>query len=82
MITRIPPVSPGSASRAPFRYLRLPEVLSRIGVSWMTLSRWEKQGRFPKRRKLGHRIVGWVEAEIEQWCAEREVPPASRGGKN
>lgn len=56
------------ASRG-IRYLRQPEVLARVGVSWITLSRWEKQGRFPRRRQLGPNTIAWVEAEIEQWCA-------------
>ncbi|KHK93557.1 helix-turn-helix transcriptional regulator [Novosphingobium malaysiense] len=58
------------------RYLRQPEVLERVGVSWMTLLRWEKQGRFPRRRKIGPRIVAWPEAEIVEWCASREIAPA------
>ena len=53
------------------RYLRQPEVLARIGVSWITILRWERQGTFPKRRRLGLNSVGWIEAEIDQWCAER-----------
>lgn len=63
--------TPDAITSAPLRYLRMPEVLARVGVSWITLWRWEKQGLFPKRRLLGQRVVGWVEAEIDQWCAER-----------
>ena len=55
------------------RYLRLPEVLALIGVSWRTLLRWERQGRFPKRYKIGPRIVAWKQSEIKQWFAERET---------
>jgi len=55
----------------PRRYLRQPDVLARIGVSWMTLRRWEAKGSFPKRCKLGPRIVGWLESEIEDWCAKK-----------
>jgi len=54
------------------KYLRLPELLALLGVSWVTVWRWEKQGLFPKRRKLGPRIVGWREDEILEWCANRE----------
>lgn len=53
------------------RYLRQPEVLARVGVSWVTLVRWEKEGLFPKRRRLGRNTVAWVEGEIEDWCANR-----------
>lgn len=53
------------------RFLRLPAVLERIGVSSASISRWEKKGNFPKRRKLGLNSVAWVEAEIDEWCANR-----------
>lgn len=53
------------------RYLRQPEVLARVGVSWITIYRWEKLGNFPRRRRLGQRTVAWVEAEIDEWCAQR-----------
>lgn len=50
------------------RYLRQPEVLSRVGVSWITLLRWERQGRFLQRCRLGPNTVAWVESEVQQWC--------------
>jgi len=55
----------------PKKYLRQPEVLARVGVSWMTLRRWEDKGTFPKRCKLGDRTVAWVESEIDDWCSRR-----------
>lgn len=59
-------------NHSPIKYLRLPELLALLGVSCVTVWRWEKQGHFPKRRKLGPRIVGWREDEILEWCASRE----------
>ena len=53
------------------RYLRQPEVLARVGVSWITIYRWEKRGEFPRRRHIGRRAVAWVEAEIDDWCAQK-----------
>lgn len=53
------------------RFIRLPEVLARVGVSWITIYRWEREGRFPTRRHLGRNTVAWVEDEVEQWCARR-----------
>jgi prophage regulatory protein len=58
-----------ASARAPDRYLREPEVLKRVGVSWVTLRRWEQQGRFPKRHKIGPRVVAWPESEINNWMA-------------
>lgn len=53
------------------RYLRQPEVIARVGVSWITILRWEKKGRFPQRRRLGPNTVAWREDEIDHWCATR-----------
>lgn len=59
------------------RFLRLPEVLALVGVSWRTLLRWEREGRFPKRYKIGPRVVAWKDCEIKQWFAERDVATTS-----
>lgn len=59
------------SKRSQIRYIRQPEVLARVGVSWITIYRWEKQDHFPKRRRLGRHTVAWVEAEIDEWCAQR-----------
>lgn len=53
------------------RFLRGPEVLARVGVSAITLLRWEQEGLFPQRRKIGKHAVAWVEAEVDEWCANR-----------
>lgn len=55
----------------PVRFLRQPEVLARVGVSWVTLCRWEAAGEFPRRRKIGKHAVAWIESEIDDWCAAR-----------
>lgn len=64
------------------RYLRQPEVLARVGVSHITLWRWEMAGQFPRRRKIGPKLVAWIESEIDEWCANREsvVSSASKKG--
>lgn len=53
------------------RFLRLPEVHARVGLSPMTIWRRQKAGTFPRRVRLGPNAVGWVEEEIEARCAER-----------
>lgn len=53
------------------RFLRLPEVMARVGLSKMTIYRKERDGSFPHRRKIGEHAVAWVEAEINDWCAKR-----------
>jgi len=53
------------------RLIRLPEVLSRTGVSAMTIWRWERRGAFPRRVRIGANCVAWAEPEVESWCEAR-----------
>ncbi|MXX71556.1 MAG: AlpA family transcriptional regulator [Gemmatimonadetes bacterium] len=55
----------------PTRFLRLPEVMKRTGLSRSTIYVRLAAGRFPRPVALGMRAVGWIEAEIEEWVAER-----------
>lgn len=67
----------GVGNVRPTRFLRERDVVDRIGVTGTTLYRWERDGKFPKRRKIGKQAVAWVEAEIEDWCVNR---PSGLGG--
>ncbi len=53
------------------RFLRLPEVLARTGLSRSTIYVRLDQGRFPRPVSLGGRAVGWIEAEVDEWIRER-----------
>ncbi len=53
------------------RILRLPEVLSRVGVKRATLYDWIASGHFPKQIKLGSRSVGWSESSVEKFLKDR-----------
>jgi prophage regulatory protein len=33
--------------------------------------RMEKEGRFPKRVKLGERRIAWVADEVDEWASQR-----------
>lgn len=55
----------------PTRFLRLPEVQDRTGLSRSTIYVRLGQGRFPRPVSLGERAVGWVEAEVDEWIRER-----------
>ena len=63
---------------APVRFLRLPEVLDRTGLSRSTIYIRLDQGRFPRPVSLGARAVGWIESEVDEWIRERIA--ASREG--
>lgn len=65
-------------TRGQVRFLRLPEVLARTGLSRSTIYVRLDQGRFPRPVSLGGRAVGWIEAEVDEWI--REQIEASRGG--
>jgi prophage regulatory protein len=47
--------------------LRRPEVEARTGLSRSTIYAWMKVGTFPKPVKLGARLVGWIDSDIEAW---------------
>ena len=53
------------------RFLRLPEVLARTGLSRSTIYVRLDEGRFPRPVSLGGRAVGWIEAEVDEWIRER-----------
>lgn len=58
-------------TRREVRFLRLPEVLVRTGLSRSTIYVRLEQGRFPRPVSLGARAVGWIEEEIDGWIRER-----------
>ena len=53
------------------RFLRLPEVMARTGLSRSTIYVRLDHGRFPRPVSLGARAVGWIEAEVDEWMRER-----------
>ena len=55
----------------PTRLILRPEVKSRVPYSDVHIWRLEQAGVFPRRVKVGANRVAWVEAEIDQWIAER-----------
>ena len=49
------------------RMLRLPQVVKMTGLSQTTIWRREKDGEFPKRRRLGPTLVAWRSDEVAAW---------------
>lgn len=62
---------PLTAAETAAVYLTIAEVLALIGVSYTTLWRWQAQGRFPHRRRLGPNRVGFLRSEVEEWSRSR-----------
>ena len=59
------------ADGSPARFLRLPEVRTRVPYSRATIYRLIAAGEFPRPYSLGARAVAWLSDEIDAWIAER-----------
>jgi predicted DNA-binding transcriptional regulator AlpA len=57
------------------RLLNKKQVLERVGVSYVSIWKWMRDGKFPQSRLVGRQIF-WLESEIAAWIANRPV----RGG--
>ncbi|ATF93370.1 helix-turn-helix transcriptional regulator [Cedecea neteri] len=49
------------------RFIRVPEVLNRVGFSRTTLYERIKDGSFPDRVKIGLRSIAFIESEVDEW---------------
>ncbi|KPJ97354.1 MAG: hypothetical protein AMJ60_11600 [Desulfobacterales bacterium SG8_35] len=58
------------------RVIRKPELLAIIGLSDPTIWRMEKDGKFPKRLRLGGNSCGWLESEVDGWLQEKAAERA------
>ena len=59
----------GNGSRPHF--LRISEVIRRVGVSRPTIYRWMNKGTFPKQITIGANSVVWLESDITKWMDQR-----------
>ena len=60
----------GEAARqhgAVSRLLRLPEVISRVGLGRSTIYLLVSRAEFPRPISIGDRAVAWVESDIDAW---------------
>lgn len=55
----------------PQRFLRLPEVKLRVGLSRSSIYFRKEQGTFPNSVRLGENSVAWREEDIDRWMAAR-----------
>lgn len=42
-----------------------------VGVSKRTIQRWEKEGKFPRKVKLGENTSAYKAEDIQQWIEEK-----------
>ena len=53
------------------KFIRLPEVKNRTGLSKTTIYEYVQEGRFPASILIGSRAVGWVAEDVDEWIAKR-----------
>ncbi|WP_426576278.1 helix-turn-helix transcriptional regulator [Xenorhabdus stockiae] len=51
--------------------IRLPEAQRRTGYSKAWIYKLISDGEFPKQVKIGPRSIAFIEAEIDNWIAQR-----------
>jgi prophage regulatory protein len=56
----------------PSRFVFKPEVLDRVGVSYVSIWQWMRTGAFPASREVGGKVA-WLESEIDEWMATRPL---------
>lgn len=52
------------AHAPPIRFLRLSQVIDRVGLRKSQIYDLEKRGQFPRRVPIHGRATGWVEEEV------------------
>ncbi len=61
----------------PLKMLRFPSVRERTGLSRTTIWRLERQGAFPRHRRISANAVAWLEHEVSAWIREKSTDAAS-----
>ena len=56
-----------------YQILREPQVSVLTGLSKSTRWRLEREGKFPQKRQLSAKSVGWLASEVEEWVRTRNV---------
>ena len=52
--------------------LTIKETSDLIGISVSTINRLIKQGKFPQKRKISTKRIGFLRYEIDQWIEGKE----------
>jgi prophage regulatory protein len=58
-------------NKAPYNFLRLPQVKATTGLSKSSIYARISEGTFPKQIPLGPRLVVWVESDMQNWITEQ-----------
>lgn len=52
------------------RFIRLEEVINKVGLSRSSIYRRIENDGFPKPVLLGGRASGWLESEVDEWLMQ------------
>jgi prophage regulatory protein len=55
------------------KFLRLPSVINKVGLSRSQIYKLIQQGDFPEPVKIGPKISVWIEEKLEMWM-DAQVP--------
>lgn len=65
------PSEPAGRTGSGPRFMRAREVARCTGLSRATIWRLQRDGRFPRCRRLSTNAVGWLSDEVEEWVRSR-----------
>ena len=54
------------AASSTIRLISKAELLEKIGVTFPTIWKWMRAGKFPRGREIGGKTM-WIEADVEAW---------------
>src|SRR5439155_2436951 len=63
---------------ANMRYIRFKELKTLVPLGRTTIWRMEREGRFPRSRRIGKSAKAWLETEVLSWMQERAGDGAGR----
>jgi prophage regulatory protein len=59
------------SSMLPTTILRRKQVIAKTGLARSTIYDHMRRGTFPKPIRLGDKIVGWIESEVNAWLNDQ-----------
>jgi prophage regulatory protein len=65
----------------PLRIIRLPELITKTGMSRTRIYAAMAEGKFPAPKRLPGRSVGWVEGVINDWIVSLPSARVEADGK-
>ena len=55
----------------PYKVLRMPDVVARVGLRRSSIYAYMSQGEFPRPIRIDRSAVAWRESDIIHWLASR-----------